>query len=141
MVRTSPNLQGPIAGIASLDGFVLSASHGGRLAKRAPYPVIRADGRLAGLISRGDVLRWMRDGASGDQVLGEVALEVATAFADETAGQLADRMAQGRFSRVPVIGREDRKLIGIVTRHELLRVRTLALQAEQARQGPVKLPG
>ncbi len=105
------------------------------------YPVVGADGRLAGLISRGDVLRWMRDGASGDEPLGDVALEVATAFPDETAAQLADRMAQGRFSRVPIIAREDKKLIGIVTRHELLRVRTLALLAEQARQGPVKLPG
>jgi len=105
------------------------------------YPVIHGDGLLIGLISRGDVLRWMRDGATGEELLGDAALEVATAFPDETAGQLADRMAQGRFSRVPVIAREDRKLIGIVTRHELLRVRTLALQAEQARQGPVRLPG
>jgi len=105
------------------------------------YPVTSGNGRLIGLISRGDVLRWMRDGATGEELLGDVALEVATAFPDETAGQLADRMAQGRFSRVPVIAREDRKLVGIVTRHELLRVRTLALQAEQARQGPVKLPG
>ena len=105
------------------------------------YPVIHADGRLAGLISRGDVLRWMRDGATGEEPLGDVALEVATAFIDETAGQLADRMTQGHFSRVPVIGREDKKLIGIVTRHELLRVRSLALRAEHERQGTVKLPG
>jgi CBS domain-containing protein len=42
---------------------------------------------------------------------------------------------------VPVIGREDRKLIGIVTRRELLRVRSLALHAEQERQGAVRLPG
>jgi CIC family chloride channel protein len=96
---------------------------------------------LVGLISRGDVLRWMRDGATGEELLRDVALEVAIAYPDETAGQVADRMAQGRFSRVPVIGREDRKLIGIVTRHELLRVRTLALHAEQERQGAVRLPG
>jgi predicted transcriptional regulator len=43
-------------------------------------------------------------------------------------------MARGRFSRVPVIAREDKRLIGIVTRHELLRVRTLALQAEQVKE-------
>jgi H+/Cl- antiporter ClcA/CBS domain-containing protein len=98
------------------------------------YPVVMADGRLAGLISRGDVLRWMREGAPGDQLLGDVALEVATAFPDETAAQLADRMALGRFSRVPVIARENSKLIGIVTRHELLRVRALALQAEQIKE-------
>jgi len=42
---------------------------------------------------------------------------------------------------VPVIGREDKKLIGLVTRHELLRVRSLALRAEHERQGTVKLPG
>ena len=50
-------------------------------------------------------------------------------------------MAQGRFSRVPVISREDMKLIGIVTRRELLRVRSLSLHAEIERQGAVKLPG
>jgi len=105
------------------------------------YPVVRSDGGLVGLISRGDVLRWMRDGASGQELLSDVALEVAIAYPDETAGQLADRMARGRYSRVPVIGREDRKLIGIVTRRELLRVRSLALHAEQERQGAVRLPG
>jgi CIC family chloride channel protein len=105
------------------------------------YPVVTADGQLAGLISRGDVLRWTRNGANGGDLLEDVCSEIATAFPDETAGALADRMAQGRFSRVPVIARETRKLVGLVTRRELLRVRSLALQAESARHGPVKLPG
>jgi len=105
------------------------------------YPVIHKDGSLVGLISRGDVLRWMRDGATGDELLRDVAQDVSTAYPDETAGQVADRMAQGRFSRVPVIGREDRKLVGIVTRRELLRVRSLARHAESERQGAVRLPG
>jgi CIC family chloride channel protein len=105
------------------------------------YPVVSADGQLAGLISRGDVLRWTRNGANGGDLLEDVCSEIATAFPDETAGALADRMAQGRFSRVPVIARETRKLVGLVTRRELLRVRSLALQAESARHGPVKLPG
>ncbi len=105
------------------------------------YPVVTADGQLAGLISRGDVLRWTRTGANGGDLLEDVCSEIATAFPDETAGTLADRMSQGRFSRVPVIARETRKLVGLVTRRELLRVRSLALQAESARHGPVKLPG
>jgi CIC family chloride channel protein len=105
------------------------------------YPVVTADGQLAGLISRGDVLRWMRNGANVGDSLEDVCSEIATAFPDETAGALADRMAQGRFSRVPVIARETRKLVGLVTRRELLRVRSLTLQAESARHGPVKLPG
>jgi CIC family chloride channel protein len=105
------------------------------------YPVVTTDGQLAGLISRGDVLRWMRNGANVGDSLEDVCSEIATAFPDETAGALADRMAQGRFSRVPVIARETRKLVGLVTRRELLRVRSLTLQAESARHGPVKLPG
>src|SRR3569833_2233211 len=104
------------------------------------YPVLTADGKLAGLISRGDVLRWTRQGSNGSDMLGDVALDVATAFTDETAGALADRMAQGRFSRVPVIAREDGRVIGIVTRRELLRTRSLALLVEQDHSGAVKLP-
>ena len=105
------------------------------------YPVVRPDDRLAGLISRGDVLRWSREGGHDAERLADVCQEVSTAFPDDTAGALADRMSQGRFSRVPVIARDSHKLIGIVTRHELLRVRSLTLRAEQERHGAVKLPG
>ena len=105
------------------------------------YPVVTPDGKLAGLVSRGDMLRWTRGDANGDEVLGDVCATVSTAFPDETAGALADRMAEGRFSRVPVIARETHTLLGLVTRRELLRVRALTLQAENARHGLVKLPG
>jgi H+/Cl- antiporter ClcA len=105
------------------------------------YPVVTPDGSLVGLISRGDVLRWTRGAANQDDSLGDLCTEVATAFPEETAGMLADRMADGRFSRVPVIASDSRKLIGIVSRRELLRVRALALRAEHEREGAVPLPG
>jgi CBS domain-containing protein len=104
------------------------------------YPVVKAEGRLAGLISRGDVLRWSREGGHDGELLADVCQEVSTAFPDDTAAAIADRMAQGRFSRMPIIARDTRKLVGIVTRHELLRVRSLALRAERDHQGAVKLP-
>jgi H+/Cl- antiporter ClcA len=104
------------------------------------YPVVQPDGRLTGLVSRGDVLRWTRNGWNAEDRLGELCTVVATAYADETAGALADRMATGRFSRVPVIEPGSGKLIGIVTRRELLRVRSLSLRAEQERHGPLRLP-
>jgi CIC family chloride channel protein len=105
------------------------------------YPVVRPDGRLAGLVSRGDVLRWTRAGWNSEDRLGDLCTVVATAYADETAGALADRMSAGRFSRVPVVERGTGKLIGLVTRRELLRVRSLALRAEHERDGAVRLPG
>jgi CBS domain-containing protein len=113
----------------------------GEAERHKSYPVVTPEGLLAGLISRGDVLRWTRGAANPDDTLGDLCTEVATAFPDETAGMLADRMAAGRFSRVPVIAHDSRKLIGIVTRRELLRVRALALRAELEREGSVQLPG
>jgi H+/Cl- antiporter ClcA len=104
------------------------------------YPIVRPDGGLAGLVSRGDVLRWTRTGWNGEDTLGDLCTVVATAYPDETAGALADRMSAGRFSRVPVIERDSGKLIGIVTRRELLRVRSLTLRAEQEREGALRLP-
>jgi H+/Cl- antiporter ClcA len=105
------------------------------------YPIVRPDGRLAGLVSRGDVLRWTRTGWNAEDRLGDLCTVVATTHAEETAGALADRMSAGRFSRVPVIDRDSGRLIGIVTRRELLRVRSLTLRAEQERDGALRLPG
>jgi CBS domain-containing protein len=105
------------------------------------YPVVSSDGRLAGLVSRGDVLRWTRGGFGPEDTLGDLCTVVGTAYPDEMAGALADRMSQGRFSRVPVIARDTRKLVGLVTRRELLRVRALALKVENERDGAVRLAG
>jgi len=105
------------------------------------YPIIAQDGRLLGLVSRGDVLRWTRGNTGPSETLGELCKEVATAHPDELSGTLADRMAVGRYSRVPVIARGTGILVGLVTRRELLRVRAMALQAEEHRHGAVKLPG
>jgi H+/Cl- antiporter ClcA len=105
------------------------------------YPVVTAEGGLTGLVSRGDVLRWTRGGFGPEDTLGDLCTVAGTAYPDEMAGALADRMSQGRFSRVPVIARDGGKLVGLVTRRELLRVRALALTSENERDGAVRLAG
>jgi len=105
------------------------------------YPVVDAAGRVNAMVSRADVLRWTREGWTSDESLGDLDHEMVTAFPDELAGTLADRMAQTGASRVPVIARDSRELVGLVARRELLRVRALALRAEQDREGAVALPG
>jgi CIC family chloride channel protein len=105
------------------------------------YPVVDETGRLGAMVSRADVLRWTREGWSSGETLGDLDNEIVTAFADELTGALADRMAETGASRIPVVTRESGELVGIVARRELLRVRALALRAEQDREGPVTLPG
>jgi len=105
------------------------------------YPVIGASGRVIGMVSRADVLRWTREGWTSGETLGDRDHEIVTAFPDELTGTLADRMAETGASRVPVIARDSGQLLGLVARRELLRVRALALKAEQHREGAVALPG
>ncbi|MEO8896711.1 MAG: chloride channel protein, partial [Rhizomicrobium sp.] len=105
------------------------------------YPVVDETGRLVAMVSRADVLRWTREGWAPGETLGDLDNEMVTAFADELTGALADRMAETGASRVPVVTRESGELVGIVARRELLRVRALALRAEQDREGAVTLAG
>ena len=105
------------------------------------YPVIDGSGRVIAMVSRADVLRWTREGWTSGERLGDLDHEMVTAFPDELTGTLADRMAETGASRVPVIARDSGRLLGLVARRELLRVRALALKAEQQREGAVALPG
>jgi len=105
------------------------------------YPVIGESGRVIAMVSRADVLRWTREGWTSGETLGDLDHEMVTAFPDELTGALADRMAETGASRVPVIARDSGRLLGLVARRELLRVRALALKAEQHREGAVALPG
>ncbi|MBN9545941.1 MAG: chloride channel protein [Alphaproteobacteria bacterium] len=105
------------------------------------YPVIGETGRVTAMVSRADVLRWTREGWTSGETLGDLDHEMVTAFPDELTGTLADRMAETGASRVPVIARDSGQLLGLVARRELLRVRALALKAEQHREGAVALPG
>ncbi|MEO7053485.1 MAG: CBS domain-containing protein, partial [Rhizomicrobium sp.] len=105
------------------------------------YPVVEETGRVSAMVSRADVLRWIREGWTAGETLGDLDQEMVTAFPDELAGALADRMAQSGASRVPVVARGTGELLGLVARRELLRVRALALRAEHDREGAVALPG
>jgi chloride channel protein, CIC family len=107
------------------------------------YPVIDDAGRVAGMVSRSDVLRWSRAGGSQGQTLKEGALggEVFIGYADEPVGQLADRMAAADVGRVPVVDRASGKLVGLLARRDLLRVRAHASRQERERARPLTMPG
>lgn len=100
------------------------------------YPVVDAKNNLIGMVSRSDVLRWMRDGVAEKATLADLAADndILTAYSDELVGDLADRMAARDVGRVPVIERDSKKVVGLVARRDLLRVRTHVVREERERR-------
>ncbi len=99
------------------------------------YPVVDEAGQTLGMVSRADVLRWMREDrvtapALKDAVAGQ---KVVTGYPDELVGRLVDRMVASDYGRVPVVDRTDGRLLGIVARKDLLRARAKMRTEESER--------
>jgi chloride channel protein, CIC family len=105
------------------------------VARHRSYPVVDDAGRVVGMVSRSDVLRWSRAGWPPGQTLEEAGArgEVFFGYADELVGQVADRMTAAEVGRVPVIDRATGKLVGLLATRDLLRVRASAARSEQER--------
>jgi CBS domain-containing protein len=101
--------------------------------------VIREDGRLAGMISRADVLRWTMNSEDALAALEQVTQgdSVLVAAPEELVGHLADRMGQFDVGRVPVVTGEHR-LVGIVARKDLLKIRAHLRAHEHERSAPLR---
>jgi CBS domain-containing protein len=93
------------------------------------------------MVSRADVLRWLREGWSTDQSLGEAVArdDPLVGYPDDLAGEVADRMAETDTSRVPILRRSDNVVIGLVARRDLLRVRSTAVRHERDREALIQL--
>jgi H+/Cl- antiporter ClcA/CBS domain-containing protein len=107
------------------------------------YPVIEQDGKLIGVVSRADVLRWTVEGWASGQLLRDVVSEqeLTVGYEDDLVGGLADRMAAADASRVPILRRGDRAVVGLVARRDLLRVRLQGRRQETEREVLIRLGG
>jgi CBS domain-containing protein len=99
------------------------------------YPILSHDGRVIGMVARADILRWRTE----PDVHGETLFErhsddsVVIGHADEPVARLADRMAAEELGRVPIVERNTMRLVGLVSRKDLLRIRRKARAAEEQR--------
>jgi H+/Cl- antiporter ClcA len=105
------------------------------------YPIVDAAGKLLGMVSRADVLRWSREGWGNAQTLVDTQMndEMFSCYADELVGHLADRMAVSDFGRVPILERGSDRVVGLVARRDLLRVRARAIKEERERRRLLRL--
>ncbi len=105
------------------------------------YPVVDGQGQVIAIVSRTDALRWMREDALAEKPLGEqlAGQDLVVGYDDELVGRLADRMAATGNGRIPILRREDGKLIGLVARRDLLRVRANMIHHEHEREALIQL--
>ena len=98
------------------------------------YPVVDAKNRLIGLISRTDALEWQVSGRTEGK-LGEAVSDASTRFAfpHTPCGEVADIMVDSGVGRVPIVDQSDRRVIGIISRQDLLKVRAKQQSVERRR--------
>lgn len=90
------------------------------------FPVVDAEGELVGVITRSD-LREGSDTTTVREIVGDTLVVVE---ADDSLREAADRMLRHGIGRLPVVhGKGSRKLVGILTRSDLLAAHASRLDA------------
>jgi CBS domain-containing protein len=97
-------------------------------------------GRLAGIITRGDILRILQKGtAATTTALAAAGTDVVVAYPDETLQEAIAKMLKRNIGRMPVVERTDPgKVIGYLGRADILAARIRLNEEEGLREkGPL----
>ena len=103
------------------------------------YPVVSAEGRLLALVSRSDALRWQVEGDLREASLADALSDASQPFAWRHApiGEVADLMVETGIGRIPILDADTHRVVGILSRHDLLKTRNVRRRDEvdRARRG------
>ena len=107
-------------------------------ARQRLLPVVDEQGRLTGVLTRGDLQEFLEEhptGSNGRPLAELVRRNPQIAYPDEPLRLVVYRMAETGLTRLPVVERRDpHKLIGIVALNDLLQARVRDLEAERRRE-------
>ncbi len=104
------------------------------LTRHHALPIVDEAGRLAGIITRSDIVRSL-DTSAECTVLEAGSSELVVAYSDETLRSASARMLRHNVGRLPVVERNARqKLVGYLGRPNILAARMLELDEEQLRE-------
>jgi H+/Cl- antiporter ClcA/CBS domain-containing protein len=106
------------------------------LARHYALPIVDADGRLAGIITRGDVVKRLEvEPESAATVLEAGAADPVVCYPDEVLHAAVERMLKQEVGRLPVVSRDDpKKLVGYLGRAGVMAARMRRLQEEHVRE-------
>ncbi len=104
-------------------------------AQHRSYPVVDDEGHLLGLVSRSDALRWQVAAPQPGASLAELVSDAAQPFArlQSPIGEVADMMIASGVGRIPIVDSASRRVVGILTRHDLLKGRSERVRTESLR--------
>jgi len=101
----------------------------GRDTTHQGFPVLDRDGNLAGVVTRRDFVDPARPGTMR---VGELIVRApSVVYLDNSLREAADHMVRENIGRLPVVSRENpRKVVGFITRSDLLRAHEKRLSSE-----------
>jgi len=96
--------------------------------------VLDGEGKLAGIITRGDVLRALEKSPSST-VLDSCSRNVVVTYPDETLHEASEKMLRFNVGRLPVVDRADeRRIVGYIGRPGIMAARRRKIDEEYVRE-------
>jgi CIC family chloride channel protein len=109
--------------------FLTASDH-----RHRSYPVVDAERRVVGMVGRGNVLAWRGDAAKEQTLYDKLSdAETVVAHADDALGHLADLMLENDTGRIPIVSHQTRRIEGLVSRKDILRLRAVRQLEEMER--------
>jgi CIC family chloride channel protein len=110
--------------------------HDPALTRHQALLVVDSTGKLAGILTRGDILRALDKDPSGSMTAQEAGkTHLVVTYPDELVSEAAAKMLRFDIGRLPVVGRaDDRKIVGYLGRSGILAARLRRLHDEHVRE-------
>lgn len=89
--------------------------------KRISGTPVVSKGRLVGIISIEDFINWLANAPRNIVVGDRMTTDVMTIFDDEPVVQVVSKLARYGYGRLPVVQRDGGKLVGVVTKGDIIK--------------------
>jgi len=113
----------------------LIATHDPKYVRYHGFAVLDAEGKLAGLITHGDVLRALEEEGGELSVLDAGGRDLVVTYPNELLYDAAGKMLRAGVGRLPVVSREDHKqVVGYLNREGVLSARLKRMHEDGHRE-------
>jgi CBS domain-containing protein/anti-sigma regulatory factor (Ser/Thr protein kinase) len=92
-------------------------------------PVIDGD-ELVGIVSIEDVIKSLLKGETKDKVRNKMSTNIVTLYADEPLVHALNEFERFHYGRFPVVDRKSKKLVGIITKGDIIRCLLKRLESD-----------